>query len=56
MSRSPSGMPTRGTVRGRPLALDVQAETVRIDHTAVWLGARVGVRTGAAPAGTAEGS
>lgn len=53
--RFPAGLSESVTVRGRPLALDVQAETVRIDHTAVWLGARVGVKTGA-PAGTAEGS
>lgn len=53
--RFPAGLSESVTVRGRPLALDVRAETVRIDDTAVWLGARVGVRPGsttAAPEGS----
>lgn len=47
--------PFEVTVRGRPLALDVRAETLRIDDTAVWLGARVGVKLGSATA-VPEGS
>jgi hypothetical protein len=42
--RFPAGLSESVTVRGRPLGLDVRAETLRIDDTAVWLGARVGVR------------
>jgi hypothetical protein len=53
--RFPAGLSESVTVRGRPLALDVKAETVRIDDTAVWLGARVGVRPVAATA-VPEGS
>lgn len=43
--RFPAGLSESVMVRGRPLALDVQAETVRIDETAVWLGARVSVKS-----------
>jgi len=48
--RFPAGLSESVEVRGQTLALDVRAETVRIDDTAVWLGARVGVKPAAAPA------
>jgi hypothetical protein len=48
--RFPAGLSESVTVRDRTLALEVHADTLRIDDTAVWLGARVGVRPGAAPA------
>ncbi len=54
--RFPAGLSESVMVRGRPLALDVQAETVRIDDTAVWLGARVGVASPAPIPPAAGGS
>jgi hypothetical protein len=47
--RFPAGLSESVVVRDKTLALDVRAETLRIDDTAVWLGARVAVKP-AAPA------
>jgi hypothetical protein len=43
--RFPAGLSDSVVLRDRTLALDVRTETLRIDDTAVWLGARVGVRS-----------
>lgn len=48
--RFPAGLSDSVVVRDETLALDVRAETVRIGETAVWLGARVGVKPAAPPA------
>jgi len=48
--RFPAGLSESVVVRDKRLALDVRTETLRIDDTAVWLGARVAVKPGAAPA------
>jgi len=45
--RFPAGLSESVVVRDKALALDVRAETLRIDDTAVWLGARVGVKPAA---------
>jgi hypothetical protein len=46
--RFPAGLSESVEVQGQTLALDVRAEALRIDDTAVWLGARVGVKPAAA--------
>lgn len=45
----PAGLSDSVEVRGKRLALDVKADTLRIDDTAVWLGAKVEVRSGGVP-------